>query len=46
VRAALIPGARGIFEVIIDGKPVFSRAQTGRFPEPGEITGKLKPREN
>jgi selenoprotein W-related protein len=43
VRAKLIPGENGIFDVIVNGKKVFSRAETGRFPEPGEITRKLKP---
>jgi len=40
VKPELIPGADGIFEVIIDGKRVFSKAETGRLPRPGEITGK------
>jgi predicted Rdx family selenoprotein len=44
-KAKLIQGANGIFDVIVDGKRVFSRAETRRFPEPGEIAGKLKPKE-
>jgi len=28
--------------VTVNGALVFSKKQTGRFPEPGEITGKLQ----
>jgi len=40
--AQLIPGSNGIFDVKADGKLVYSKAQTGRFPEPGEVTGMLR----
>lgn len=33
----LIAGNGGIFDVSIDGKIIFSKAETRRFPEPGEI---------
>ncbi len=34
----LVEGSFGEFEVIVDGKPVFSRRRLlGRFPEEGEI---------
>ena len=33
---------RGIFDVIVDGKLVFSRKEIRRLPEPGEVVGKLK----
>jgi selT/selW/selH-like putative selenoprotein len=42
VKAELVPGANGIFNVIVDGKHVFSNSETGRFPEPGEVTNKIK----
>jgi len=42
VEAKLIPGSGGIFDVIVDGKLVFSKFEVRRFPEPGEVTGKLK----
>lgn len=32
VRVSLVEGARGAFEVIRDGTPVFSKLQRGRFP--------------
>ena len=33
----LIPGSDGAFEVSVDGKLIFSKLQSGKFPEPGEI---------
>jgi len=42
VEATLVPGTGGIFDVIVDDKRVFSKSEAGRFPDPGEITGKLK----
>jgi len=37
VESTLTPGHGGIFEVIADGKVVFSKHGVGRFPEPGEV---------
>jgi selenoprotein W-related protein len=34
---ALVPGDGGVFEVWVDGKLVFSRAEAGRFPESKEL---------
>ena len=42
VEVKLVPGTNGIFDVIVDGKRVFSKAEVGRFPEPGEVSNKLK----
>ena len=42
MKAELIPGRDGIFDVIVDDNLVFSNAQAGRFPEPGEVVTKLK----
>ena len=39
VEATLVEGSNGIFDVIVDGKLVFSKRETGRFPDPGEIVG-------
>jgi selenoprotein W-related protein len=33
----LTAGARGSFEVIVDGKKIYSKLQTGEFPDFGEI---------
>jgi selT/selW/selH-like putative selenoprotein len=43
VKAELVPGSRGIFDVVVDGKLVFSKYQEKRFPQPGELAGRLKP---
>ncbi|MCW5214851.1 Rdx family protein, partial [Desulfobulbus sp. US5] len=37
----LIPGSGGVFTVCADGKQVFSKHETGRFPDNGEIVGLL-----
>jgi selenoprotein W-related protein len=37
----LIPGSGGVFEVVVDGRKVFSKKETGRFPEPAEISKQL-----
>jgi selenoprotein W-related protein len=42
VKANLIPGSKGIFDVIVDGKLVFSKYETGHFPQQGELANKLK----
>lgn len=34
---SLVPGSGGIFEVRLDGDTLFSRKQTGRFPESKEL---------
>ena len=38
----LIEGKGGIFDVVIDGKKVYSKHETGRFPEADEILPSLK----
>ncbi len=38
----LIPGSGGVFDVMVDGKLVYSKFQQGRFPNPGEVASKLK----
>jgi selT/selW/selH-like putative selenoprotein len=35
--AEAIPGGKGQFDVDADGALVFSKHETGRFPEDGEI---------
>ena len=34
----LIKGSNGVFDVEIDGKLVYSKRTTGRFPNPEELT--------
>jgi predicted Rdx family selenoprotein len=35
------PGEKSQFDVVADGRLVFSKQQAGRFPEPGEIRATL-----
>lgn len=37
-----IPGSGGIFDVAVDGREIFSKARTGRFPEAAEIITLVK----
>lgn len=43
VEAELEAGGVGQFDVIVDGQLVFSKRQSGRFPEPEEILANLPP---
>ncbi|MCI5211873.1 MAG: hypothetical protein D3910_24540 [Candidatus Electrothrix sp. ATG2] len=38
----LIPGAGGVYTVCADGKQIFSKHETGRFPDEGEIVDLLR----
>jgi len=40
-EADALPGSKGQYDVIADGRLVFSKAETGRFPEPGEVRAVL-----
>jgi selenoprotein W-related protein len=33
----LVEGSGGVFDVVVDGRTVFSKYETGRFPDPGEV---------
>jgi selenoprotein W-related protein len=37
----IVPGSGGVFEVEVDGKLVFSKKKTGRFPDYDEIAPAL-----
>jgi selenoprotein W-related protein len=37
----ILPGSGGVFEVRVDGELVFSKKESGRFPEWHEIRGAL-----
>ena len=41
VEAELVRGDDGIFDVVVDGRLVFSKHEAGRFPDPDEILAKL-----
>ena len=42
VDAEIIRGKGGVYDVVVDGKLVFSKHATGRFPEDGEVLKLLK----
>ena len=42
VEAQLVESSGGMFDVIVDGKLVYSKAQTGRFPDEGEVVKLLE----
>ncbi len=41
IEPELIEGSGGVFEVTADGELIFSKKQTGRFPEHDEVLDKL-----
>lgn len=40
----LIGGGGGEFEIVVDGELVFSKRETGRFPEDGEALDLVRER--
>ncbi|MEO1993854.1 MAG: Rdx family protein [Planctomycetaceae bacterium] len=44
ITAELIEGEKGVFDVVVDGDLVYSKHETGRFPENDEIVQALKAR--
>lgn len=38
ISIELRSGSKGVFKVSVDGKSVFDKAETGRFPNSGEIS--------
>jgi len=43
-RCELIKGDGGVFDVVADGELVFSKHESDRFPEPGEVVEALRRR--
>ena len=41
VESELICGAGGVFDVVVDGERIFSKRESNRFPEAGEILERL-----
>ena len=37
-QVKLVESAGGVFDVTVDGKLVYSKNKTGRFPDEGEVT--------
>ena len=42
VESFLIEGAGGIFDVNVDGKLVYSKHQTGQFPDEDKLVNEVK----
>ena len=42
LEAKLVEGRGGVFVVRQDGKPIYDKAETGRFPAPGEASRLLR----
>ena len=42
VEAELVAGGGGIFDVTVDGELVYSKHETGRFPNPGEVLAAIQ----
>ncbi len=43
IDAVLIPSSGGVFDVVVDGRLVFSKKAAGRHAKPGEVVQLLKP---
>ncbi len=41
IDATLTQGHKGVFDVIADGKVIYSKRNTGRFPEDDEVLRQL-----
>ncbi len=46
ITTELVRGGGGIFDVEVDGKLIYSKANEGRFPEDSEILDALKAKSN
>jgi selT/selW/selH-like putative selenoprotein len=42
VKAKLVKGDDGIFDVVADGRMIFSKHDTGRFPSESEVIEALR----
>ena len=40
----LVPSSGGAFEVSVNGQKVYSKLETGEFPEPNDLLKKVKAR--
>jgi selT/selW/selH-like putative selenoprotein len=41
VEPRLVPEGRGIFDVVVDGSPVYSKFETGTFPDEKQLVKQL-----
>jgi predicted Rdx family selenoprotein len=40
----LTTGSRGVFDVVVDGEPLYSKGAEGRHAEPGEVLDRFEDR--
>ena len=40
----LVTGAKGVFDVVVDGDTLYSKHATGRHAEPGEVLARFRER--
>jgi len=45
IESELVEGTSGIFDVVADGTMIFSKYETGRFPEHDEVLDALRARD-
>lgn len=43
-EVALIPGSGGVFQVTLEGQPLFDKSKAGRFPEARELKQLIRDR--
>lgn len=41
IDAKLTPGHKGVFDVVVDGRLIYSKHETKRFPEHEEVLSQL-----
>jgi selT/selW/selH-like putative selenoprotein len=44
VECTLVKGDRGVFDVTADGQLIYSKSETGRFPQLGEVADEIQAR--
>jgi selenoprotein W-related protein len=42
IDVTLVPSSGGVFDVVVDGTPVFSKKQLRRHAEPGEVVQRIR----
>lgn len=45
IETDLIRGDNGVFDVVVDGERIYSKHETGRFPENAEIVRAIEARD-
>ena len=38
----LVTGSKGVFDVVVDGEVLYSKKETGRHAEPGEVLERFR----